>query len=132
MVTTYFKNMLANHIWHTADAAALPENYYLALSATQPQEDGTGVTEPGAASGYARAAMTGLGVSADGVVKNASVISWPKVTTNEGGVGHWALFDAATGGHPLMGGSLEEVKHLDKGTTMTIDPETLVLKVLGA
>lgn len=131
MVSTYFKNLLSDHIWHTAATKELPTNYYVALSATQPLEDGTGVKEPKAASGYARVAMSDIGAAANGVVSNTAPISWPKVTSNEGEVGYWAIFDEPTGGNLLMGNAFESVKHLDSGTTITVDPSGLTLRVLG-
>lgn len=131
MVSTYFKNLLSDHIWHTTASKNLPVNYYLALSATQPLEDGTGVKEPKAASGYARVAMSNIGAADNGVVTNTTPISWPKVASNEGEVGYWAIFDEATGGNLLMGNAFESVRHLDSNTTITIDPSGLTLRVLG-
>lgn len=131
MVSTYFKNLVAEHIWHITGASSLPGKYYLALSSTEPVESGTGVTEPGAASGYARVEMAGLSKAAAGVVSNTAQISWPKVTTNSGTVTYWALYDAKSGGNLLMGGLLDDTKHLDKGTTVLIPAGEFSLKVLG-
>lgn len=131
MVTTYFKNLVAEHIWNVTGASSLPEKYYLALSSTEPLEDGTGVTEPNAAIGYTRVVMSGLSKASIGVVSNTTLISWPKTSTNSGTVSYWALYDASTGGNPLMGGALDDTKHLDKGTTIAIPVGEFSLKVLG-
>lgn len=134
MVTTYFKNMIANVIWKTAGASTLPDKYYLALSASEPLEDGTGVTEPSAVAGYARTEMTGLSVATDGVVKNEITISWPKIMADAGQVEYWALYDSAEigGGNLLMGDAFDGVKHLDAGTTISIAINGLILRVLRA
>lgn len=134
MVTTYFKNLIANTIWKTAGASALPEKYYLALSASEPMEDGTGVKEPSALSGYARAEMTGMSIASDGVVQNEITISWPTIMIDSGQVSHWALYDSAEigSGNLLMGDAFEGVKHLDAGTTISIAMNGLTLRVLGA
>lgn len=133
MITTYFKNLVANHVWHTAGETALPSSYYLAISSTEPKEDGTGVTEPTAISGYARTKMSGLGSAVNGEVANEIVIAWPKFLKDEGGFGYWALYDTEQSGtgHLLMGDRFDSVKHIDAGTTMSIETNGLTLRVLG-
>lgn len=132
MVTTYFKNLVANVVWKTPAGANLPEAYYLAASTTEPMEDGTGVTEPDVATGYARVRVSELMAAVDGVVKNGVALIWPKVTLDGGAVTHWAILDAQSGGHVLMGGAFDSTKHLDPGTTLTVDENGLELHVLGA
>lgn len=131
MVTTYFKNLVANHVWHTSAEETLPAVYYLALSATEPLEDGTGVTEPEASSGYVRIAVTNLADAVDGAVKNTNSLAWDELATDQGVASYWALFDAAAGGNLLMGNSLS-AKHLDAGTEITIKSGKLTLSILGA
>ena len=131
MVTTYYKNLLANHIWHTSAESDLPAAYYATLSLTEPLEDGTGVTEPDAASGFARIMLTDLAEAANGSVVNAATLQFPKLTSDQGVATHWAIFDAQTGGHLLLGGEHASPKHLDSGTSMIIDPGQLTLQVLG-
>lgn len=130
MVTTYFKNLVADVVWHTSAGASLPSSYYLAVSSGEPMSDGTGVVEPNASSGYARVKMTGMNPAVDGATKNSTSISWPKVTVNAGEISYWAMFDAQAGGNLLMGGALDDLKHLDAGTTFTIDPNGLELKLV--
>lgn len=131
MVTTYFKNLVADNLWHTVGATALPEQYHLALSSTEPQEDGTGVTEPSVDSGYTRVVMSGLTAAVDGAVKNGSMINWPKLNLDAGTASYWALYDAAEGGNLLMGNPLDGLKHLDAGTTISVEINGLTLNVLG-
>lgn len=134
MITTYFKNLIANNVWKTEGATSFPDKYYLAMSSTQPMEDGTGVTEPSSVSGYARTEMVGLSAATDGEVKNERIISWPKILTEQSQVGYWALYDSAEvgGGNLLMGDNLGSAKHLDAGTTVSIEVNGLTLRVVGA
>lgn len=130
MVSTYFKNLVADHVWHTSAETALPATYYLALSSTEPMEDGTGVTEPETASGYVRVPIVDLADAVDGAVNNTTVISWPELITDQGAASYWAIFDAPSGGHLLMGNSLS-TKHLDAGMELKFNPGKLTLRVLG-
>lgn len=134
MITTYFKNLIADNLWHTAGDAesAIPATYYVALSSTEPQEDGTGVTEPSGASNYNRQALGAMKVASDGTTSNANGIAWSRFEANQGTIGFWALYDAKTGGQMLMGGALDSEKHLDAGTTIAFEPGALVLSILGA
>ena len=131
MVTTYFKNLVADNVWHTAGATAFPADYWLALSSTEPLEDGTGVTEPEAMCGYVRTKMHTLTAAVDGSVNNGAIISWPKTTAAGGAVTYWALFDAENGGNLLMGNPLDAEKHLDAGTSISVEVNGLTLNVLG-
>ncbi len=131
MVSTYFKNLVANAVWQTGASAALPENYYLALSSTEPLADGTGVTEPASVSGYVRVKLAGLSNADNGVVTNTSTISWPKLLVSAGVANYWVLFDDAIGGHILMGEAIQNPIHLDANCTISIEPNTLTLYVSG-
>ena len=134
MITTYFKNMIADHLWHTVNSgdAILPEAYYVAISTTEPKEDGTGVTEPTGDAAYIRQPLGSMTAANGGSTANATSVVWNRFDTDQGTVGYWALFDAQTGGQLLMGGALDSPKHLDAGTTIVFEPGSLVLNVLGA
>ena len=80
--TTYFKNLVAGNLFHIDASNAVPASYYLGLSSTEPQADGTGATEPaGDGSGYARVLLNGLGNLTDGKVSNTAEITFPKSIT---------------------------------------------------
>lgn len=131
MVTTYFKNLVADNVWQTSGAMPLPTEYWLALSATEPAADGTGVTEPGLETGYGRAQVVGLVAAVDGVVTNNGILTWPKQTAYGGAVAYWALYDAQSGGNVLMGGQLDGLKHLDADTLISVEHHGLTFNVLG-
>ena len=131
MLTTYFKNLVANHLWHPGSACTVPTQYYLALSSTQPKNDGTGVKEPTSASGYARIETTGLSQAQDGEVVNEAPLRFPRIDTAQGTIAYWALYDAKTGGNLLLGGALDAAKTLDAGTTIEFAAGDLHITILG-
>ena len=57
MITTYFLKSIAEDICKHQQTQVVPYVYYLGLSTTAPNLDGTGVTEPASDTGYARVAM---------------------------------------------------------------------------
>ena len=133
MITTYFKNLIADNLWHTTKDAStnLPVNYYLALSRTEPLVSGAGVDEPNDAAAYKRQLLGTMQAASEGSTSNANGIAWSRFDTDQGQIGYWALYDAEEGGNLLMGGPLDSVKHIDPGTTIIFEPGMLVLNIIG-
>ena len=130
MNTTYFRNLIANHIYHGAGDGTLPDTYYLGLSSTAPSADGTGVTEPSASGGYARVAITGVSAAADGVVTNSNALSFSESITGWGTVNYFVVYDAATGGNLLMSDAMTTPRTIEEGTIMTVKAGALELRVV--
>lgn len=86
---------------------------YIGLSTTAPVKDGTNITEP-VGNGYARVVLGKYGESlslkmadpAAGAVTNEDTIFFPKATGAWGVITHVVIFDALTGGNPVVGGAL--------------------------
>lgn len=82
-----------------------PATWYLALSTTQPNEDGTGFTEPVGGS-YARPALTNNATNfppsttVNGVTtkKNGAAFTFPNPSGLWGLIGWYGFFDVASGG----------------------------------
>ena len=70
MNTTYFLNQVMGNLFKTKETPALPTEYYIGLSSTQPAVGGTGVTEPLSNSGYHRVILENLSEPDDGVITN--------------------------------------------------------------
>lgn len=104
MVFTDFSNKLAKYIFLGASDVQLPATYYLGLSTTTPNADGTNITEPTSESGYERKQMTGLSDPVDGVVSNADVIEYVEATADYGTITHAVFFDEA--GNPCFASEL--------------------------
>lgn len=129
MNTTYFLNLVAGNVFKTKTSPAIPTTYYLGLSKTAPNADGTGVSEPSGGA-YARVSLSGkLGAPNNGVVANSASVSFPEATANWGNATHFVVYNAATGGNLLMYGALDPQRNITSGTTLTINQGDLQLRV---
>ena len=86
MNTTYFLNVVAGNVLKTKSIPALPTKFYLGLSSTAPNLDGTGATEPATSAGYKRVELTSLSEPANGVVTNDATIDFDESTA---ALGHY-------------------------------------------
>ena len=120
MNTTYFLNAVAGNLFQTKTTPALPTQYYIGLSSTAPNIDGTNVGEPNASAGYARVELTTLGEPTNGVVTNTAAINFDESTASWGTITHFVIFDALTGGNLLMYGALSTPRSVEAATIMTI------------
>lgn len=86
---------------------------YVGLSTSQPDRDGSGVTEP-SGNGYARV-LLGVGSQSStqkmsaasyGANANSEIIYFPEATGNWGSCTHFCLFSAETGGTLIAYGAL--------------------------
>ena len=129
MNTTYFLNLVAGNVFKTKTSPAIPTAYYLGLSKTAPNADGTGVSEMSGGA-YARVSLASkLSAPSNGVVTNSAAISFPESTANWGNATHFVVYDAATNGNLLMYGALDPQRNITSGTTLTINQGDLQLRV---
>lgn len=130
MNTTYFLNCVAGNLFKTKASPALPTSYYIGLSTSTPNADGTNVSEPPSTYNYARVALDCLSEPEDGVVTNTLNIDFPE---SEGGswgtVTHFVIYDSLTGGNLLMYGELTTPRVIENATLMTIKNGFLKLSV---
>ena len=129
MTTVYFLNCIAGNVFGSASVPSIPSAYYIGLSTTQPNANGTNVTEPASAGGYARVRLNSIGNPQNGAVTNTSAISFNESTSSWGVVTHFVVYDAATGGNLLMYGELTSPRTVDAATTIAIKPGDLSLTV---
>lgn len=127
MITTYFKNLVMNHMFHTSAEQTLPAKYYLGWSTAVPNEDGTGFAEPDSATGYARIELEGLSDAVDGMVSNSARLSFAEAISNQGKATAYGVFDAQEAGNLLIfdelnPGADNEKKTVEGGTTLYIKP----------
>ena len=129
MNTTYFLNCTAGNVFGSKKTPALPEQYYIGLSTSAPEMDGTGVTEPSASAGYKRVLLDSLSEPATGVVSNEADINFEESTANWGTVTHFVIYDAEAvgGGNLLMYGTLSTPRSVETATVMTIKAGCLKL-----
>ncbi|MDI9433070.1 MAG: hypothetical protein QM570_15245 [Planctomycetota bacterium] len=110
----YWENEILDHLFGKGGYS--PPTIYVGLSTADPGDDGTGLSEP-SGDGYARVATSAADWSAasGGALTNADAIEFPEAADGWGTVTHFALFDAAWGGHVLAHGALAEPKTIDSG-----------------
>lgn len=98
---------------------------FIALYTSDPTINNTGTEVSGGS--YARKAIT-LGAEADGTVANSNALSWAGMPTCT--VTHFAIFDALTGGNPIMYDSLPVPAQFVSGDPYSIAAGNLILSEL--
>jgi len=131
MNTTYFLDCVAGNVFATKDAPALPAEYFLGLSSTCPNLDGTMVSEPSTAAGYLRVKLDSLSEPTSGVVTNTASIDFEESTASWGTITHFVIFDSENvgEGNLLMFGELTTPRSVEAATIMTIKQGYLNLSV---
>lgn len=112
-----------------------PATWFVGLSTTTPNEDGTGFTEP-VGSAYARVSVTNnttnwpAATTTSGVTSkaNGTAFTFPNPTGNWGAVTHYGLFAASSGGTPLYWNPLDaSISPKSGNTPVQFDIGNLVL-----
>ncbi|MEY8573290.1 hypothetical protein AALD01_02635 [Oscillospiraceae bacterium 21-37] len=122
MNTTYFLSLAAGNLFGTQKTPAIPEKYYIGLSSSTPNLDGTGVNEPSTDAGYARKELNSLSTPTNGSVTNELAINFDESTADWGTITHYVIFDSDTvdSGNLLMYGELSTPRRVETATIMTI------------
>jgi len=105
-----------------------PGTYDLALSSTQPSDDGTNITEP-SGGGYARLSISNSGASfnaaSGGSKTNAATFEFSAATASWGAaLTHWLFYDGST---PIIWGTLSPSKTIDTGDILRIPAGQMTL-----
>jgi hypothetical protein len=124
MNTTYWLNKVMQTMYTDNT------DFYLGLSSTLPNADGSGVTEPPSGRNYGRVHVTGFTEPSGGVVRNTSALEFPKSSgvwfEPTSRAKYWVLFDGNTSkANVLSSGLLDEEKTIESNTTVTIAANTL-------
>lgn len=128
MITTYLKNKIQQFLF-TGEEFILPESYYIALSTTEPLEDGSNVTEP-TEGNYGRIEVarneSTFTLAEDGVIKNAIRLETNESTLPWGVVTHYGVFDAPIGGNLLWSNALSKSRNIDSEMIVYVEPNGLI------
>lgn len=127
MNTTHFLNRVAGNLFRTETDPAIPTEYYIGLSTTEPTMSGTNVSEPSTSSGYGRVLLDNLSTPVNGVVTNTANINFEESTASWGTVTHFVIYDAEINGNLLMYGALSTPRVVEAATVMTIRQDYLRL-----
>ncbi len=132
MNTTYFMNQIMGNVFGSKTDPALPQQYFLGLSTTAPNVDGTGVSEPNTpGDAYSRVLITCFSEPINGVIHNTDSITFPESLhpwcDPAAPITHYAIFDAAEGGHLLVYDELAPSRIVEVNTVVAIKPESLTI-----
>ena len=120
MVTTYFLNVIAGHVFGSKKTPPLPGELFLGMSSTQPNLNGTGVTQPSSGTGYSRVKLTTLSEPVNGTVSNTGAITFPESTGAWGTMRYFVVYDSLTGGNLLMYDQLLEPRGVETSTIVLV------------
>lgn len=124
--TNYLENKLVDHVFRAA-AFAKPASLYIGLFTAAPSDAGGGTEVTGG--GYARVSyppgdanwtatqggIVGVSSGTTGATSNAAVVTFATPSADWGTVTHFGIFDAATGGNPLVLGPLTASRDILNG-----------------
>ena len=127
MNTTHFLNRVAGNLFRTETSPAIPTEYYIGLSTTEPTMSGANVREPPVSAGYGRVLLENLSAPTNGVVPNTANINFEESTSSWGTVTHFVIYDAEIDGNLLMYGALSTPRVVEAATVMTIRQDYLRL-----
>lgn len=108
--------------------------FWVGLSSSLPNEDGTNVTEP-TGGAYSRMKILGFTAPVGGVVSVPDTITFPKSTaewfSSDSKAAYWVLFDGAgDDANVLSAGELNEPKTIESSVTISIEGGTLGVTLL--
>lgn len=131
MNTEHFLNRVMGNVFGTQTSPALPTEYYIGLSSSDP---GTAVGEPSTnGTGYARVSLKGkLSAPNAGSIVNEQALSFPESITNWGTMLYYVVYDAATGGNLLFYGQLSSSRTVEPNTIISIKTGELKLTLSNA
>lgn len=115
MISNYASGLILANMCGKTQYANIAQRAFLALSATEPQATGDGVTEP-IGNGYVRKQIgyyqdkegNYMGEPSGNTIINAQEIHFNEATGDWGTMQYVCIFDAAEGGHLIAWGTLGE------------------------
>ena len=125
----YLENELLDHVFGAA-AYSAPATLYLALSTSDPTDDGSGISEPSGGS-YARLGvannLTNFPAAVGGSKSNGTDFTFVTATASWGVITHMAIYDAAVAGNMLAHAALASSKTIDNGDTVIFETGNLTV-----
>ena len=127
-ISNYLENKWLGHVLKDS-AYTQPTTLYLALSTTDPLDDGSGITEP-VGGNYARAVCTAaFAPAASRVAANDVEITFNQASGAWGTITHWAIFDNVSAGNMLAHGDFTASKVVNSGITPKVTAGNLTITV---
>jgi hypothetical protein len=116
--STYLQNKILDHILKVASYTPAT-HLYLGLSAADPLEDGSGLSEPSSGA-YARVIVDDFEIANLRKTRNATELVFTAASNSWGTMTHWAIFDHISSGNMLAFGALYESKSVITGTVVSV------------
>ena len=133
MNTTYYLNLVMGNVFHTKSSPAIPSNYYLGLTSSEPTISGVNTGEPSLnGTGYSRVLLSSLSAPEDGVITNTATISFDESITDWGVMKYYTVYDSETGGNLLFYGPLSLSRSVEPNTVITIRKGELTIQLANA
>ena len=133
-VTYYISNKILDYNFGQT-SYVVPSTFYVGLSTTTIGNDGTGATEPSGGA-YARVAVTNnktnFTVASNGVLSNATSISFVESTTSWGTITYVFLADALISGNILYFEALPVAKLVQSLTSVFFSVGALSISMTNA
>lgn len=108
----------------------VPPVYYVGLSSTPVQEDGTGATEPSGMN-YSRVAVANLTTSftylGNQITNAGTPIIFPTASASWGQMNYAVIFDMSSGGTPSLSGSLSPSQTIDTNQRLQFSQGDMVI-----
>lgn len=125
----FTENAVLNEVFG-ATAYTPSGTYYVGLSTSTINDDGTGLSEP-TGTGYARVAIdndkTTWSTSTTGLVSNDITITFPQAGSDWGTVTHAFIADQATTGNMIVHGALASSKTIETDDTAQFSIGNIVI-----
>ena len=134
MLTTYFLKCIAEDIFKHQETSTIPYEFYIGLSSTKPNLDGTGVREPNSNTGYARVYVDNSNLifntaNDDASVGNHSKIYFPESILPWTNLKYYVIFDDEKDGNLLMYGEFAIPLYVPIKTIVSIPVDALRISV---
>lgn len=128
MNTTYFLNQVMGNVFGTKVAPALPKEYYIGLSTSEPSLEGVCTGEPTVnGTGYSRVLLSSLTEPTNGAISNSAAVSFAESITDWGTMLYYVVYDAKIAGNLLFYGALSISRSVEPGTVITVKTGELTI-----
>ena len=125
MLSTYWRNKVLDAMY----VSSTERQFYVGLSSTKPNLNGTGVGEPSGGN-YSRVRVTRFSEPENGVITNAESLQFPTSTaewfSDANKAAYYVIFDGpTTAAHVIGAGALYAAMPVDENVELTIPPGML-------
>lgn len=93
----------------------LNPKYYIGLTTSAPNQNGSNVTEPAASTGYKRMPLSAMGSASNAQISNTDIIFFPESLASWGTITHFVVYTSQNASTPIYYGELTEAVSIPQG-----------------